>query len=479
MSTEAPVRLSGYDAQNDSAQRSTLYFPTNSRVEYGSWTRRSLQLKHRALEANVAFLTRIKSKFGRHVVGKGIFPFPVTADAEWNDLNKAQFDRWASNRFAYSIDASRDLWEDQRIVAEELGAGDGETFTALINTTEHPATTQPLDPFEIGSLYGPLPGYEDGVKVDEFLRPLSYAVTELTSAISWGVKPREIFASDLIHVFRRRRAKQLRGLPPLYSAMNEAHDALDTLALAKAAAKMHSLLAVSKKKKQGVASQGITGQVAAVMQSDGMTVDHLEEKFKSAVTVDLGPDEELVLHASQRPTMAELDGIKFYCHLIALAADLPFSVVFSFLGVGGTATRADLEDAQNTFEMRQDHLISTHTHPIYVWRTALAMQTGELRACKDPYWWLCDYHGPAKITVDYGRSAAANIDLMKSGLLSAPRYYDERAQDAYSEGKKQIDWLAAMAEYADEKKVPFERFFEATPGASNGNQPPADPAATD
>lgn len=471
--------ISGYDAAQDSGVRSLLIFPTNSRVEHGRTTRRRLVERNRALEGNFAPATRIRSKFGRCVAGKGIFPFPVTRDAEWNQLAKDYFERWASNPYTYSVDASRDFWEDQRIAAEELGAGDGEVFSMRVRR-EGMLMIQALDVFEIESPRTTVASsrWEDGVLTDEYLRPIAYSVRELPAPGSYNQKFRTVAAGEIIHVFRRRRAKHLRGLPPLYSGLNDGNDALDMLALEKATDKLHAMLGVSKVvKEQNKAGTRLGDQIKKALNTDG-GIDRLEEFFKrGAATVELSEGESLQLHTSNRPGNPFIEGIKLYCSLLSLGADLPFSVTFSFAGMGGTPTRAELEDAQNTFEMGQDRVVWRQSQPTYVWVIADAMQSGRLPRCRDPFWWTNDWHGPAKITVDYGRSAQANIDLMKSGMLSIPRYAEERGWDADAEMRKQVDWLKRAQDYCAAQGVEFSRFMEATPGAvTNVNMPEAQPA---
>jgi capsid protein len=371
--TETRGPLQGYDATRESSSRSVLLFPTNSRIELNTWTRRRLQEKNRALEANFAFVTRIKSKFGRCVAGKGIFPFPTTRDKKWNPIAKEYFERWASNPSLYSIDGSRDLWEDQRLSGEQLGAGDGEVFRLLARPEGMGPAIQPLDPFEIGSAWGNTStGSEDGVQIDPYMRPIGYDVCELTGPNDfYGMsrQVRTVAAQDMVHVFRRRRDKQLRGLPPTYSALNDGNDVLDLLALEKAADKLHSLLAVAKTVRPENEGKGLTNQLSKILDSDGNTL-RLEEKMpRGAATVELGLGEDIKLLTSGRPGAPLLEGIEFYCRMVALGVDLPLSVVFSFAELGGTPTRAELEDAQNTFEMMQDLLVWRHSQRIYTWRS--------------------------------------------------------------------------------------------------------------
>jgi len=467
MSTDAHTY--GYDAAADSSNRSMLLFPVNSRLEINTWTRRRLLEKNRALEANFGFIGRMQQKFGRHVAGKGIFPFPTTSDLLWNKAAKAAFERWASNAATYSVDGSLDFWEDQRFCAEQLGCGDGEIFRILTKIDGNPAI-QAIDPFEVGARWnGMVPGIYDGVQTDAYLRPVNYEISELPDpARAWALNfsSRLVDAGSVLHLFRRRRAKQLRGLPPLYSGINASNDVMDKLSLETAAEKLHSLLAVAKTSSEANKGRGVGAGLRKQVKDTEGNVIGIEEKIpRGAVTVELNKDEKLELLTSSRPSPEFIEGIKLYCLLISIGADLPVSVVLGFAGVGGTATRAELEDAQNTFDMLQDFIVWRHSQRIYTWRTAIAMQTGELPACKDPHWWACDWHGPAKITVDYGRSAAANIDLVKSGMLSVPRYAEERGMDAYIEGRKQIDWLKEMKAYCDANGVDFNTFMEATPGS--------------
>lgn len=468
-------RFSAYDAANDTGARSFLVFPTNSRLELDQWTRARIQEKNRAIEANFAPAKRIKSKFGRAVVGRGIFPYPMTADPDWNAQAKPLFERWASNPYVYSIDGGRDFWEDQRLCAEELGAGDGEVFTAFAES-ETGLAMQSLDPFEIATPFGISFGprvdptiYQDGVRTNDYLRPLGYAVRELPAPFAAAMSVfaiREVPAEQMIHVFRRRRARQVRGLPPLYAGLNDAIDAMDTLALEKHTAKLHAMLGVKKIVKPQNEGTGIGNQLAKILDSDGNTIRLEEFQRAGAATAELAPGEDLELVTSTRPSQPVIDGVKFYCQLVALSADIPFSVAFSFAGLGGTPTRAELEDGQNSFDMMQDTIVCRHSQPIYVRRIGRAMLDRELPVCRDPNWWLCDWHGPAKLTVDYGRTAQANIDLVRAGMFSVPRYCDERGWNSDDEMDKQIAWLKRAMARCGEEGVDFNRFIEATPGSS-------------
>lgn len=471
----------GFDAAACSSSRSLLIFPTNSRQEMGRCTRRKLQEKNRALEANFAPAKRIKSKFGRCVVGRGIFPEPITSDAEWNAEFKALFDQWASNPSMYSVDGSHDFWESQRICAEEISAGDGEYFEAFTGgeSAEDPIMMQHLDPFEIESGYGATErDLDDGVRLDPFMRVIEYAVRELPASGYYrpDSKPRTVRAENMVHVFRRRRAKQVRGIPPTYAGINDGHDALDFLSMAKTSAKLHQILAIAKTKAAGSGRRGVGGSAQAILDEDGEVAD-IKETFKgSGLTVELAENEKLELLSSDRPGEPVIQATQFYCELFALGADLPRSAAFSFAGVGGTPTRADLEDAQSTFDGVADIVICRHSQRIYTRFAAWAQRVKIIRQCKDPIFWAANWHTPAKLTVDYGRTAQANIDLVKNGMMSLSRYYEERGQDARTEIQNQIELRAWANKQCEDAGIEPTTIFEPTPGAVSASADPQTPA---
>jgi hypothetical protein len=143
----------GYEgAQSSSIRTAFIAFPTNSRRELNSYTRTQFVRKVRALDANLPIVGRISRKIAQHSVGKGIFARPITTDSEWNTLNRKRFEERMQNPWLYSTDASRDLYEDQRLCVEGI-VGDGESLS-LLTRKNGIRMVQPLDPFECASPLG-------------------------------------------------------------------------------------------------------------------------------------------------------------------------------------------------------------------------------------------------------------------------------------------------------------------------------------
>lgn len=472
----------GYDgAQISSARTAFFFFPWNSRREFASYTRRELVRKVRALDANLGIFGRIMRKIAQHSVGKGIFPRPITSDDDWNEANRKRFMKKVSNPRMYAIDASRSFWEDQRIAAETV-VGDGEFFEALV-LKDGANLVQPLDVFEIENpkTYQPADRWIDGIQMDEFEAPINYGVRSLpwsmSSLASGTIIPTNIALADqvrivpadsMIHIFRRRRVRQPRGLTWFYSGINDGIDCLDLKALEKGTAKLHSALAVSVKRQKGDASkQGISGDLQKILMPDGST--KVDENFwRGAAIAYLAENEGIDLHTSNRASPQFIAWMEFLYREVAMATDLPVEVIVDLSKLNGSNTRAVLEAAQWIFDLTQDMIVERQSQPYYVWDTALAMQRGDLPKCKDPEWWACAWRGPAKLSVDMGRTAQAAVLLSKSGMLSHVRYYEERALDAYDESQEQIKFLAWLKKQCTEAGVDFNLIIQPTPGAISG-----------
>ena len=124
--TTTGMGAAAYDAAVDSpTRRSFIAFPTNSRRELTPYTRREIIKKHRALEANCAFLTRVQDKYARQAVGTGIHFRFETEDLPFNDDARRDVENWWSNPDMYSVDSSTDGWTAKFHAAKSI-ISDGE-----------------------------------------------------------------------------------------------------------------------------------------------------------------------------------------------------------------------------------------------------------------------------------------------------------------------------------------------------------------
>lgn len=478
---------SGYEgAQSTSARSSFLQFPINSRRELNRLTRIELLRKIRALDANLPLINRIKQTIRRRSVGTGIALIPTTKDVEWNNLSRKSFENWGSFPEGYSVDASRDLWEDQALAAESMPA-DGEFFEALVSGPGGTPMVQPLDPFEIDARGSP--GWEDGIWKDDYQRPGFYAVRELPGPPAWSnasVGFRSVPADSMIHLFQRRRAKQGRGITWFFSGINHGIDALDLTALISGTAKLHSGLAVTVNKSGKKGKKGAFDKLRTITERGGSgdeghwDTKALERIYGGGMIAYLGENGELDLKSSAFPQTNLIDFRMGLYFDVAAALGISLQAVYDMAELGGANMRGTNDDAQMFFDLIQDKIFWRHTRRIYLWKTSRAVKSGALRACKDPEWWACKSHGPAKLTPDNGRTAQSQVLLLNNGALSHPRLFDERGQDAYEEMMEEILFQKWLKETCAANGVDVTAIIKPVPGAlpQNGNEdnPPPAPA---
>lgn len=464
-----------YDAANDSpARRSFIAFPTNSRKELSPITRREVVKKSRALEANCPFLTRIYSKFARHAVGAGIHFKCLSDDAEFNDNMRRDVEEWWNNPSVYSIDGSVDGWESKAIGVEHI-LGDGEYNKVFTN---HPISgypcVQPLDIFEIEN---PIfkagetaRDWDDGVRINDYERPIEYAVRSLPRLTGDFKKDyRFIPADSMVHLGRRRRSRGHRFMPYGYSGLNKGIDALDLEGLITGTAKLHAGLAVSVK---GTGRRGKRGAINKIQSSGESTqstsdTQALEKVFGGGMINYLGETGELNLHYSQHPTVNQMEFFKLLLHSLALPYDVPFSVMWSMSEVGGTAVRYDAEDAQGAFDKLFDKIAWGDVRREIIWKVSRSLKEGRY-TCKDPLWFTkLVFRGPKKITVDLQRMAQTFKILVHNAGMSIPRWFEEQSLDADTEMSDQIRFLGRVKKMCEEEGINFETVFESTPGSQN------------
>lgn len=466
------VGHSAYDAANNSPTRSGfIAFPTNSRRELTPLTRREIIRKHRALESNCPLLTRIKSKYARMAVGTGIHFRFVLQDQAWNDAAQRDVETWWNNKGMYSIDESVDGWESKALAAETILI-DGEYNHAMVTSAEGWPMIQPLDVFEIETPIGPVDArlWDDGVRVNEFERPLGFGVRTLPKLLGdyqrdWRFIPKE----NMVHLFKRRRARGHRGMPWGYSGMNQGIDALDLNALVTGTAKLHSALAVAVR---GTGRRGKKGAISKIQtgggNADPADVQALEKVFGGGMINYLGENGELQLLSSQNPGPNVMEFLKLLFWQMCVGFDVPFSVMWDMGQSGGTGVRYDAEDAQSAFDRLGDMITWHYVRREVIWKVAKSIKSGRLPKPKDPFWFeKILFRGPRKLTVDVGRMANAFKTLTRNAGMSIPRFLEEQGLDAYSEMRDQIRFLKFVKELAEKEGVDVNWIYEPTPGTVN------------
>jgi capsid protein len=462
----------GYDGAQSSAARTSFFsFPIWPRLEISPFSRREILRKVRALEANLGLIARMKSQVGKYAVGFGVFPTPQTSDTAWNDKARTLFMDWANNPGVSDTAGAMTYWERQRYHVETTFA-EGESFDVMVSSSVSGSPQlQLFDNSEVGHTFGnytdKVTGFTwyDGVRANENGRALGYLVQG--GNFYFAAEPVEIAAADMIHLMRHKRAGQLRGLSPFAPGINSAIDQLDLRALTTAAAKLHEALGIVVKKQSGEAGKtGVTNQLTKILGPDG-ELTRVNEKFLQGAGIQyLGLDEEIEIVGSNRPTQ---NLVNWYIELVrdvCLGTGLNFEIVFSLMELGGAPARIVLADAQWFFDSEQDRLNDRFNQRVWVWWCASMMKNGQLPVCRDPRWWNCHWQGPAKLTADAGRTAAAEIEFLRNGFTNWTDHYSTRGRDWKDPIQRRIEELAWAKTQCAQAGIPFELLFPPQPGAA-------------
>jgi len=290
---------------------------------------------------------------------------------------------------------------------------------------------------------------------------------------------RKVPADAVMHVLDDERASQVRGLPWMYHGMNSAIDIIDLVALEKVAVKLHSAMAAAIKKKTGEAGRGgFTGDLVKIRgaNADGKKKVTTFENFAGGAGIlQLDLDEEFQLFTSNRPSTTFSGFIDFLVRDMAWGFGVSPEFIWAVAGMGGPNSRVILEDAKWFFEEIQDLLVDLFVRKTYTWVTARSMARGELRECRDPRWWVCDFIGPSKITIDQGREGQLELDRLNAACSTWEEYWAARGKSGKKMVRKRIDELADAMKYAEEKDVPFEYVISMKPGTPGTGDDEEDP----
>ena len=465
--------VSAYDAANSSAARSSFVsFPTNSRKELTPQTRREIVKKSRAAESNIPAITRIVRKFARHAVGTGINFRVLTDEQEFNDECQRDVEEWWNNPAVYSIDGSVDGWEAKRLAAETIMI-DGEYNAAFIKTKNGWPMIQPLDVFEIETprqMNGKIIAsseWDDGVRINEFERPIAFAVRSLPRTGIPESGHIEVDAINMLHIGRRRRTRGHRFMPWTYSGLNKGIDALDLGSLITGTAKLHSALAVQVKRDAKVGKKGALGAIQKSTATATEDTAALEKVFGSMINY-VGDNGEIDLKSSNHPSSDLIAFYKLLLAELAIGFDCSPTVMLALGDIGGTEYRGQMEDAQSSFDMLYDQITWRFVRREVIWKIANSIKSGRIRKPKDPYWFSkLVFRGPRKLTVDLKGMANSFKTLVRNAGMSIPRFLDEQGLDAYAEARDNFKFLQFLKKMYADGDVPVEWVYEPTPGVQN------------
>lgn len=271
---------------------------------------------------------------------------------------------------------------------------------------------------------------------------------------------------EMFHVFDTDRADAMRGVTKFAPVLNTSRDYKETKKAELISAKRNSKLAVIMKSIFGGAGAktGVDLWQNDTPAPDGEQKPNVQEVGEAADLYTF-PNEDAKAHTSDRPSEGWRWLMEDLVREMALGMDLPFSVVYHMVGLGGPAARFEINRAARTFStFIEDVLEPKWLIPVAGWKIAEGINKGSIPF--HPNWYRFKPQRPVYITIDLGRDSKAGIEENKAALLTATSWFEENGLDFEEETELLFQEEKFRQEMAAKYNVPIDRVRLLTP---NGN----------
>jgi lambda family phage portal protein len=387
--------------------------------EVTPWDRRTLMEAGRWAVNNHGMAARIVRGTARFAVGNGLVPQAQTSDHAWNHDAEMWFeDRYCNVPWAFDRGGQYDFYTAQTALLESM-LTDGEVFAQLVKSEEGSPMVRFVTADAVRSDYRLDDQMVDGVRLDFFGRPVEYL---FAGADGKGIP---VSADDVIHIFRPHRIGAVRGVSWLGTAVNRFQAMREMFELEISAVRLNQKVGITIESDSG--NIGLGANLERTMP-DGSKVK-VEELLPGVGTLKLGKGEKAVAHEFNRPNANFQAFIEMLSRECAYSVGVSPEIIWNMAGLGGTASRQALIDADVFFGSIR--LLLETRFCARFWRYAIwqAIKSGELPWPGED-WHRCAWVGPQKLTVDNGRDGRLRLELVRAGLLSRRQYFNELGQDS-------------------------------------------------
>ncbi len=265
-----------------------------------------------------------------------------------------------------------------------------------------------------------------GVIVNDMGRPVAYNVLGETPA-----EDEQISARDLIQIFDPKWADQVRGFPAFMHALLDLRDVRTIQGYEKIAAQMMASIGLIEHNETGAPDAGdpmnlLTKQnnyLGPAMQPQVVTqgFDGGTAHFFRA-----GTGSKLETVKNDRPGAAVDAFMDRLIRNACVGAGWPFELTWDASKLGGANVRLLIAKAMRAVEDRQD-LLRLPVKRIVGYAVAKAIKQGYLPP--NPEWYKWRFTMPARMTADYGREAAADLNDLAAGVTTLTDILGEQGLD--------------------------------------------------
>lgn len=456
-----------------------------------------LRLNSRAMVRDDSSASALVQVLEENVVGTGMVP-QMMVNRELARLSDSEADRWNNDVEAFfaaagdQVDATEndDFAGLQRLALRSV-VTDGEVLAHRIYIDE-PRTDRLVgtawELIDVDRLMDPTEGTErdirSGVEMGDRQNATAYWITPRhpddtsvrhTSARLRVNKP-ERYArhaggqASILHVFRRGRVGQSRGVPffaPVFGLVEAMNDMLETeLNAARAASKFCAFI-----------KQSLDANMPGLeQQNDGQW----HEKLESATIRYLNQGEEFIPYTPNRPGNNFEPFVVRVLRSISAAIGVPYELVLKDFGqMNYSSARVALLEARRGFEVLQQLLVTKFCQPIFRSVVMDGVISGKLRMprgfLQNPEPFLrARWQPPAWGWVDPVKEIEASRLAIESSLSTPQAEAARQGGDAEANLESRARFLSKARQV--EKNYGLEPGELTKPSAPNGQQPAPQPA---
>jgi hypothetical protein len=440
---------SGHQAAGFSDNRGYLYWPTTDTArQMTSLTRNEILRRIQWLLVHFGFAIRMVQGPAR-LLGY-VIPQPNCSDEEWNDLAYDALMGILSNAEIYDIAGKFDGLLGQ--VQDNISVfSHGDCLAVLTETTTGRARMAFYEAHQIKS--GPDssgPGWEDGVLKSRQGKHLAYSLQDGQDPTTFTI----VDAQNAIYMGNFQTRGQVRALSMLTPMVLNMIDVVETRGFTKTSIKRSSQVGTVIEQDMGPSATPTNGgaggpqyTVDAIMpngETQPITFEMATATGSRGLALKPGQKVKVVSDDRRSPnTQAfERDVLKDCCH----AADLTYEAFFDIAGITGPGIRFLNAELKRWIALKRLPQIKRVAR-FAVYALAKEMKAGRLRKpllkAGENWWQRIEYLGLADMDIDGGRTAAATLTNLQSGLTT---YLDQCGLDGLFWKRPEVAFMHLTAQ---------------------------------
>jgi lambda family phage portal protein len=329
---------------------------------------------------------------------------------------------------------------------------------------------QSVEADRIGSPYNRVidsDNFIGGINLDEYGRPVSYQIYVRTINNQY-LDPTDITAAEFIHLFDATRLDEYRGRSAFATALNATRDLQEALKAEIQAIKYASYQTGIITTENG--SADAADYFATSTQNDNGQTEKLSNIDPGAINY-LSPGEKMEMFTNDRPGGAFGEFVRLVQSHICMSVGLPYGFAFD-ADKSGPMARMEAAMAERTFARWRRLLESQFLDRIKNIILLDAASRGDIPDSE----YLLDgrWCWPAKVSIDYGREASADIALWKAGLKTAGQIYSDMGEDYEEAFRARAKEAAMIVDLAEEMNIPPQYISDSVPMPKRDEAQPVD-----